>query len=100
MAVDLPKVTFNNAIIAIAPERKTKSGIFMPEEIADINYSFAGEVLVVGKECEYVKVGNYAFFRAGVGRMIEDDRFGKEFKYIVVCEDDIVAYYDKPRTDD
>jgi chaperonin GroES len=68
-------------------EEKTPGGLFIPDSKKDGHAPFRGTVSVVGKKCEYVKVGDHVHFDR-TGAFTENIR-GKE--YVVTKEKDIIV---------
>ncbi len=86
-----PEMLRDNVLIKVPKEPKTKSGVFIPEELVDLKIASAGVAVKVGPDCK-IKVGDFVYWRTGIGNKIEDDYLDSNYFFIVVNEADILGY--------
>lgn len=90
----IPKMINNHVLIKV-PKRTQIGGIAMPREYTEVNIASAGTVAAIGPKCEYVKVGDFVYYKNMVGHRIEDDSLPDDFHFIVVAEADLIGYFSK-----
>jgi len=89
----LPRMPRNLVLIRVPFEEKDK--IIVPEEYKNANINNVGQVVVVGKECKELEVGDTAYFRLGFGNKIIDDSMPQDAHYIIISETDLIAFFKK-----
>jgi len=91
MSTTIKPLSKNLLLKAVAPETKTKSGLYIPETAKDDKTPMIAEVLAVGNskkiEKKGIKVGDWVIYSKYSGTEVELDGV----KYMIVSIRDILA---------
>lgn len=91
MSTTIKPLAKNLLLKAVAPETKTKSGLYIPETAKDDKAPMIAEVLAVGNskkiEKKGIKVGDWVIYSKYSGTEVELDGV----KYMIVSIRDILA---------
>src|SRR5690606_4142529 len=93
----LPKMLTDMVLLKILKEKKTASGLFLPDDVVDMKISAAGEAVAVGPDVKTVTVGDMCYYKNLVGNMIQDDTLPQSdmYFYLVVSEKDVLGIKSK-----
>jgi len=80
-------------LIQLNASEVTREGIHLTPESAEraAREATYGRVVIVGPDAKTVKVGDFVLYKQYVGNELKHSLLPKDFRYIVVSEDDLLA---------